>query len=148
MPAAFPHPRRNPRPHPSNQTSLIGSANSSTNPRVKSQAPPLPPRKPNPPRLRSFTRSLHRNLQPSQPRNRLTARRSPTSTRNQPALSIPLSNPKPRTAFPPQPASPLTLSWTGSTPSGCPSPQMDASLGGGAKPIKRSNFIEFYKISR
>jgi hypothetical protein len=42
----------------------------------------------------------------------------------------------------------LTPSWTEPTPSGCPSPQMDASLGGGAEVIKRTNFIEFYEISR
>ena len=35
-----------------------GSASSSTNPQVKSQATPSPPTKPNPPRLRSRTRSL------------------------------------------------------------------------------------------
>jgi hypothetical protein len=64
-------------------------------PHVKTQAIPLPPRKPNPPHRRSHTRSLHQNLQPSRPRNRLTVRRSPTSTRNQPTLSIPLSSPKP-----------------------------------------------------
>jgi hypothetical protein len=80
--------------------------------------------------------------------NRPTAGRSPTSTGNQPALSIPLSTPHPRATFPPQPASPLTPSWTGSTPSGCPSHPIDASLGGGAEVVKRSNFIEFYEISR
>jgi hypothetical protein len=39
-------------------------------------------------------------------------------------------------------------SWTGPTPSGCPSPQVDASLAGGAEVRKRPNFIEFYEISR
>jgi hypothetical protein len=34
------------------------------------------------------------------------------------------------------------------TPSGCPSLETDASLGGGAEVIKRPNFIEFYEISR
>ena len=64
-------------------------------PELKTQAIPLPPRKPNPPRLRSPTRSLHRSLQPSRPRKRLTTRRLPTSTGTKPALSIPLSSPKP-----------------------------------------------------
>jgi hypothetical protein len=47
--------------------------------------------KPNPPRLRSPIR----RLQPSRPQKRLTTRRFPTSTRTQPALSIPISRPKP-----------------------------------------------------
>jgi hypothetical protein len=42
----------------------------------------------------------------------------------------------------------LTPSWTEPTPSGCPSPQTDASLGSGAEVIKRPNFIKFYEISR
>ncbi len=52
----FPHSRHNPWPRPSTHksTSLSGSANgSSKNPRMSSQAIPLPPRKPSPPRFRS-----------------------------------------------------------------------------------------------
>lgn len=46
------------------------------------------------------------------PNSSKPVRGSPISTPNQPTLSTPLSSPKPRTAFPPQPASPLTPSWT------------------------------------
>ncbi len=38
--------------------------------------------------------------------------------------------------------------WTKPTPSGCPFPQIDASLGGAAEVNKKPNFIEFYEISR
>src|ERR1700733_5303281 len=42
----------------------------------------------------------------------------------------------------------MTPSWKESTPSGSPSPQIDASLGRAAEGDKKPNFIEFYKISR
>jgi hypothetical protein len=38
--------------------------------------------------------------------------------------------------------------WTKPVPSGCPFPQINASLGGAAEVDKKPNFIEFYEISR
>ena len=38
--------------------------------------------------------------------------------------------------------------WTKAAPSGCPFPQINASLGCAAEAYKKPNFIEFYEISR
>ncbi len=91
--AASPHPRPQPAAppvEPDIYESLSGAANSSTNPSVRSQPIPLPPRKPNPPRPRSPSRSLL----PSRPPNWLTTRRLPTLTGTNPASPIPSSTPK------------------------------------------------------
>ena len=129
-------------------TSLSGAPNSSTNLWARSQATPLPARKPHPPRPRSPTPSLHRSLRPSRPPNWLTTRRSSTLTGPNPALPIPSSTPEARTGFPPRPTASSTPFWTKPAPSGCPFPQGKASLGGAAELYKKPNFIEFYKISR
>ncbi len=92
-----PHPGRNPRPRPSTHksTNLSGSANSSTKPQVKSQAMPLPPRKPNPPRPRSPTRSLlpirPPSRRPTRPLRPLTGTLTGTLTATSPAFPTPSS---------------------------------------------------------
>ena len=68
-----------------------GSANSSTKPQLKSQAIPLPPRKPNPPRPRSPTRSLLPVRPPSWRRRAPSALLTGTLTATSPALPTPSS---------------------------------------------------------
>ena len=74
---------------------LRGSANSSTKPQVKSQAIPLPPRKPNPPRPRSPTRSLTPDPAPKLANDAalrpLTGILTGTLTATSPALPTPSS---------------------------------------------------------
>ena len=88
----LPHPGRNPRPRPSNQTSTNpnGVANRSTNLWARSQADPVaatktPPAAPQVPEPEPT---------PSRPPNRQTTRRFPTLTATNPALPIPSSTPK------------------------------------------------------
>ena len=102
-------------------------------------------RNPDPPRP-SVPRST--SQLPSQPSNRPAKRRLPNLDGTNPALSIPSSTPEARTGFPTRPATSSMPFWTEGAPSGCPFPQINASLGRVAEVDKKPNFIEFYKISR